>query len=99
MAKDLQEQLTRIGHKAELLATRFSSLKQKNAELQERVTQLEAELHLRDTQIEKLKIELEHFKVSSVLAPTSAEAKETRAMISEIVRELDTCIADLMRAV
>ena len=33
MAKDLAEQLTRLGHKSELLVTRFESLRRRNLEL------------------------------------------------------------------
>mgnify|MGYP007064509642 CR=1 FL=1 len=99
MAKDFAEQLNRIGHKAELLVTRFNTLKEQNAVLRDEVLELRAQLVARDSLIEKQQIELEHLRVSSALAPDVATAREARASISELVREIDVCIADLMKEV
>lgn len=97
MAKDFAEQLSRIGHKAELLVTRYSTLKEHNAQLRKQVLELQAALRARDALIEKQNIELEHLHVSSALAPDAATAREARATIAELVREIDACVADLMK--
>ncbi len=99
MAKDLAEQLARIGHKAELLVTRYSTLKEQNEELRRRLLEAEAELRAREAIIERQNIELEHFRVSSALAPDAATAREARATLTELVREIDACVADLMKEV
>lgn len=99
MAKDLAEQLGRIGHKAELLLTRYTMLAGQNETLKARVQELEAALSARDAVIERQNIELEHLRVSSALAPDTATARETRTMLSELVREIDACVADLMKDV
>ncbi len=99
MAKDLAEQLSRIGHKAELLVTRFSTLKEQNKELRSRLVELEATLRARDALIERQRIELEHLRISSALAPDAATAREARATLVELVREIDACVADLMKDV
>lgn len=97
MAKDLSEQLQRIGHKAELLVTRYSSLKEHNEKLRQEVLEMQAQLRARDALIERQAIELEHLRISSALAPDSSTAKEARATIVELVREIDACVADLMK--
>lgn len=99
MAKDLAEQLSRIGHKAELLVTRYSTLKEHNAQLRKQLSELQAAVRARDALIEKQNIELEHLRISSALAPDAATAREARATIAELVREIDVCIADLMKEI
>lgn len=99
MAKDFAEQLSRIGNKAELLATRYATLKEHNAQLRNELVELQAALCARDALIEKQAIELEHLRISSALAPDTATARETRTTITELVREIDVCIADLMKEV
>ncbi len=99
MAKDFAEQLSRIGHKAELLVTRYSTLKEHNAQLRHEVLELQAALRAREALIEKQRIELEHLRISSAIAPDTATAREARAILAELVREIDVCIADLMKDV
>ena len=99
MAKDLSEQLNRIGHKAELLVTRYTTLREDNQRLEARVHELEAELEKSQRTIERLQTQVEHFKISSALAPDSRSAAETRAIINLIVRDIDACVADLMKDV
>ena len=99
MAKDFAEQLSRIGHKAELLVTRYSTLKEHNARLRQQVLELQATLRAHEALIEKQRIELEHLRISSAIAPDTATAREARAILAELVREIDVCIADLMKDV
>lgn len=96
MASELAEQLNRLGHKAELLTTRYAMLREQNAQLREEVEDLRATLQTRNARIERLEIELENMRVSSVLAPDSESVGHTQAMISDLVREIDACVADLM---
>lgn len=99
MAKDLAEQLSRIGHKAELLVTRYESLKTENQALRERVQELEARLLCCDKTIEKQAVEIEHFRISSAIAPDAATARKARTILAELVREIDACVADLIKDV
>ena len=97
MAKDFAEQLSRIGHKAELLVTRYSTLKEHNTQLRKQLVELQAALRARDAVIEKQNLELEHLRISPALAPDTATAREARATLIELVREIDACVADLMK--
>lgn len=97
MAKDFAEQLTRLGHKSELLVTRYESLRRRNLELSRELEELRAALRARDTQIERLLLEQEHLRVSAVVAATPDDVKRARALVAELVRDIDVCIADLTR--
>ena len=97
MAKDFAEQLSRIGDKAKLITMRYSVLKEENARLREQLIELQATLIARDAEIEQQRLELEHMRVSSAIAPDSSSAREARATIAELVREIDACVADLMK--
>ena len=97
MAKDLSEQLSRIGHKTELIVTRYVSLKEECAKLQEEVKNLKSEIRMLEKVNEKQRIELEFIRISGNIAPDIASARETRTILSNLVREIDACIADLMK--
>ncbi len=99
MATELSEQLTRLGHKAELLVTRYSTLRADNDRLREEVLELQAQLTASRARIEKLEIELESLRLSSAIAPDTESAVRARAMLSDLVREIDACVADLMKDV
>lgn len=97
MAKDLSEQLSRLGRKAELLVTRFATLKSENQTLRAEIEELKAQNKALQSQNEKQGLELEYLKITGAIAPTSEEARKARAILSNLVREIDACVADLMK--
>ncbi len=97
MAKDLSEQLSRLGHKCELLVTRFGTLKKENAELRRQQEELLAEIEKLKKQNERMSSELHFLKISGAIAPEVRTAREARAILSDLVREIDACVADLMK--
>lgn len=97
MAKDLSEQLSRLGHKCELLVTRFSTLKDENEELRKHLEELTAQIDTLQKQNEQITNELRFLRLSSAIAPSTETAKEARTIISGLVREIDACVADLMK--
>lgn len=97
MSKDLSEQLARIGRKAELLTTRYRLIEQELDRQRSRVAELESELEAERRAGERLRLENEHLRISAAIAPDSAKAAEARAYISDLVREIDACVDDLMR--
>lgn len=97
MAKDLSEQLTRLGHKAELLVTRFATLKADNETLRARLLELEAQVRALTADNEHLRTEVQFLRMSSAIAPDRESAAKVRALLSDLVREIDACVADLMK--
>ena len=94
MASDLAEQLERISDKSRLLLIRFGELQKRNAALTSELQDMRATLVARDAEIEKLRLELEYLRIATNIAPDSKEA--VYATISDLVREIDRCITDLM---
>ncbi len=97
MAEELAEQLARLGHKTELIVTRFEGLRRRNREMSAELEELRAQLKARDAQIERLLMEKEHLRVSAAVAATPDDVRRARALVAELVRDIDVCIADLTR--
>ncbi len=97
MAKELSEQLNRLGHKAELLVTRFGTLRDDNQRLQQQVEDLAARLSAEQAKNARLAEELRFLRMSSVIATNNDDARQLRTLLSNLVREIDTCVADLMK--
>lgn len=99
MASDLSEQLTRLGHKAELLLTRYNTLLQENKRLREVAEEQAEQLNALRRNNERLSIENEYLRISSAIAPDSESALEARVVLTDLVREIDQCIADLIKEI
>ncbi len=97
MAKELSEQLNRLGHKAELLVTRFGTLRDDNQRLQQQVEDLAARLSAEQAKNARLAEELRFLRMSSVIATNNDDARQLRTLLSNLVREIDACVADLMK--
>lgn len=99
MAKDLSEQLNRIGNKAELLITHYSIMKQELERLRSQLADRDAQILSLRKEVQQLKTETEHLRISSAIAPSTATLADTRTFITNLVREIDTCVEDLIRDV
>lgn len=74
---------------------RFNIVREQRDAAQERVAQLEKELDASRKTIEKLSQEVEFLRIATTIAPERKDVEQTRAMLSQLVREIDNCIADL----
>lgn len=92
---DFREQLQRIIDKTRLLLLRNDALAREIKTLKEERDELKGALMARDSELEKLRLELEYLRVASVVSPSASDRRDAAEMISNIVRELDRCIADL----
>lgn len=92
---DFHEQLRRIVDKTRLLLIRNQALAEEVKRLKSEAADRKAELRARDSEIEKLRLELEYLKVASTVSPTADDRRHAAEMISNLVREIDRCIADL----
>ncbi len=95
MAVTLQQRVEKLKSKAALLQERYKALMRAKTEADTRIEQLSGEIdRLRRTLREK-ETEIERLKVSSVLTPDHRDVEQTRRFISELVRDIDKCIAQL----
>jgi FtsZ-binding cell division protein ZapB len=71
-----------------MLVDEIKSMRAENSRLQAQVSNLQAE-------IERLKLDNKYLTVSSTVAPTREDTEVTGALLSELVREIDRCIAEI----
>lgn len=95
MVSDLRSRIESIEIKAKLLMERYEHLRKSHENAQERIIALEAEVTQRDKRIESLEHEAEYLRVASVLAPDHGVVEQTRDRLTELVREIDSCIDKL----
>ena len=95
MADDFYTQVERIRAKAMVVAEKYTSLKKAYDILKNDTDRLRAELLARDKEIEQLKMKVEHFSIASTVKVSNGDIESTRALVADLIREIDRCIADL----
>ena len=77
-----------IVQRQSLLQKEIQALQQDNDRLRSSLEKLSAEC-------QRLKVDNEYLTVASTLTPGRENVEHTRALLAELVREIDRCIADL----
>lgn len=95
MASDLEATLNRLSEKSRFITERFRVVSRRKDEAEARIAELEKMVRDRDRQIQLMAAEIENLRVSSVLAPTADAVNATRAVIRDLIRDIDRCIADI----
>ena len=95
MAIDLQQQLERVNAKTTLVLEKYALMQQRLEQARAEIARLNDELRRSRQSIEALEMRLEYLNVSHTVASSGDELQRAKAMISELVREIDLCIADL----
>ncbi len=95
MAIDLQQQLERVNAKTTLVLEKYALMQQRLEQARTEIARLNDELRRSRQSIEALEMRLEYLSVSHTVASSGDELQRAKAMISELVREIDLCIADL----
>ena len=95
MAIDLRQQLERVNAKTTLVLEKYALMQKRLEQARAEIQRLNADLRSSRQSIEKLELQLEYLSVSHTVASSDAELERTKTMIEELVREIDSCIADL----
>jgi chromosome segregation ATPase len=91
------EELALLNKKLEELFERYIDLRTKNTELTKENDTLKRYLQERDEKVKELEIKYERIKISGALMGEGGSALEARQKITELVREIDRCVALLNR--
>ncbi len=91
------EELKLLNKKLDELFDRYSSLKTECSNLKNANEALERRLNERETMIKELEIKYERIKLSGALLGDGENGVEARRKITELVREIDRCVALLNR--
>ena len=74
---------------------KYALMQQRLEQARAEIARLNDELRRSRQSIEALEMRLEYLSVSHTVASSGDELQRAKAMISELVREIDLCIADL----
>jgi predicted nucleic acid-binding Zn-ribbon protein len=91
------EELIILNRKLDELFGRYTDLKSEINELKNGNEVLKTSLHERDEKIKELEIKYERIKLSGALLGEGENAQEAKRKITELVREIDRCVALLNR--
>lgn len=91
--KDVFGQLKRLDSLLNALIAEQQLLKKENESLKNDKQNLEAEVDLREDELQKVKGELKNLRLARGLENSPDEAKLAKDKLSSLMREIDRCIA------
>ncbi len=95
MAANLQERINKIEAKAALMVERYGHMRDALVDAHKRIDELEAVIVRQKRELLERDRQIEYLKVASVLTPDHRDVEATRAVLAELVREIDKCINQL----
>lgn len=95
MALDLRQQLERVNAKTTLVLEKYALMQQRLEQARAEIARLNDELRRSRETVEALELRCEYLTVSHTVAAGGDELQRTKALIAELVRDIDRCIADL----
>ena len=95
MATDFNEQIERIRAKATVLVEKYLRLQEAYESLRAENTELKGRVEAQNKELEQLRMQVEYLSIASTVKMSGEDIDSTRAMVADLVRELDRCIADL----
>jgi len=97
MSDQGNEEMALLNKKLEELFLRYDDLRTKNNNLKTENELIKRNLQEKEENIKQLEIKYERVKLSGALLGEGENASEARMKITELVREIDRCVALLNR--
>ncbi len=97
MSGNVYEDLKLLNKKLDELLSRYENLKTELHDLKKADEELKVVLLEREERIKELEIKYERVKLSGALLGEGGNAGEAKRKITELVREIDRCVALLNR--
>lgn len=95
MADELQSRLRSLQSKAKLLTERYRTLLRQKQLQDNEMLQLQHTVKRQQERISLLEQQLEHMRVITPLTVDGADLEQSRAVLAQLVRDIDKCIAEL----
>lgn len=95
MAANLQQRLKSIGSKARVLTERYAELLEEKRAAEAQIDELRAQLQRQQREMDHMRQQIEHLQVVTTIAPKREDVERSRAFLSQLVRDIDKCIAEL----
>jgi len=87
------EEIIILNRKIDELLSKYNAFKDETAELKKSNNVLSEVVHNKEKQIKELEIKNERIKLTGALLGESGNAIEAKKKITELVREIDKCVA------
>jgi len=97
MSGSVYEDLKLLNKKLDELLSMYDNLKNEYQDLRKADEELKNVLQEREDRIKELEIKYERVKLSGALLGDGSNANEAKRKITELVREIDRCVALLNR--
>ena len=97
MAYQGYEELTILNRRLDELLVRYNNLKKENGELRSHNEAVKLRLEASNNKIKELENKYEKIKLSGALLGGGENAVEAKKKITDLVREIDRCVALLNR--
>jgi len=91
------EELIVLNRKLDELLIRYNNLKTENEEYKKNIEALERMLQEKEERIKELETRYERVKLTGALLGEGENASEAKKKITELVREIDKCVALINR--
>lgn len=95
MAANLQQRIEIIKSKATLLAERYAEIVEQKRAAEAKIDELQEQIHKQKSEMNRMTQEIEHLKVVTTLTPKREDVEQSRAFLSQLIRDIDKCIAEM----
>lgn len=95
MATDLHSTIERILNKSSVLVEKYHALEAEKVNAELKIRQLQEEIATLKKELEQLRQDNEYLRMARTIAPSYEQLAESRAIISQLVRDVDKCISQL----
>lgn len=95
MAANLQQRIDSIKSKARLLAERHAELMAEKRAAEAQIAELRSQLTRQQREMTHMRQQIENLQVVTTLSPRREDVERSRAFLSQLVRDIDKCIAEL----
>jgi hypothetical protein len=95
MAANLQQRLDSIRGKATLLTQRYAELLEEKRAADAQIAELHTQLRRQQEEMARMRQEIESLQVVTTISRGREDVERSRAFLSQLVRDIDKCIAEL----
>lgn len=95
MAANLQQRLDSIRGKATLLTQRYAELLEEKRAADAQIAELHTQLRRQQEEMARMRQQIESLQVVTTISRGREDVERSRAFLSQLVRDIDKCIAEL----
>ncbi len=95
MAANLQQRIESLRSKSRLLTERYAEVLEEKRAAEAQIDELRAQLQRQQREISHLRQQIENLQVVTTISHNRKDVERSRAFLSQLVRDIDKCIAEL----